>query len=52
MRMTGHLTIQEGGRRRGRPRARRFNMRPRETCADPDLMFNNINNDRKDDEDL
>ena len=24
----------------------------RETCADPDLMFNNMKNDRKDDEDL
>ena len=39
------------GRRRGRARGRKLNLRPRETCNDPDQMFSNMQNDRKDDED-
>ena len=46
MRVTGHLTIQEGREEGGE------DVPARETCADPDLMFNNMKNDRKDDEDL
>ena len=38
-------------RRRGRARGRKLNLRPRETCTDPDQMFSNMQNDRNDDED-
>ena len=39
------------GRRRGRARGRKFNPRPRETCNDPENLFNNMFDDRRDDED-